>query len=710
VDISYGQQVTPPTLLFEISKFPTGLALGGKVTRITITNGGSGYTSAPAVNFSGGGGASATATVKAGVVTAITIVSGGSGYISAPAVSFSGGGGSGAAAVATLFHEINGDAILPEVFYDLLTNKLYGAGIDPANLITQKFLDGANQIVAENLGVSPVIDQNDDMRAVVGKLLQYIDGIFYLDQGAIAFKLVRKESTSGLLSISESDFIDEPKPDNKGFADTWNFTLLKFTDRNNKWEQGIETYDDAANSAVVAESVPKELNFAFITRRDAAKVVAKNVGIKGGLPPMFWNVRLLPRHAGIKPGQLLFFSYAKRGIVSRLARCMEVIVGGPSSPEVEVNLMEEMTRDVSHDYTPPADAFEVAPRIGGDGTANFDVLGVSPRLLILPGALKAGKADGWLTAMNRPDRTADSNKTFWTFDETKKAYQQVDTRLNFPIKGELLAWWKFRTNSSWLLRIKFPQSFDFDALGNLAANAPEFFFVAARRIVRETGSIQDEHQVDGLWCQKIESGYLWPVNSVVWDLEVSAAAAFGSLPLLLETIANPGNYPTLHCYLGRRDDFAIVTSDTINFERPGPNAPDLGSIVSHGSPVLKYDTDLKRIVKVTVANFSKEQQLSDALAVSYDRDDPAMCAAGTFSTTWGAKALTGYELFDNSGGGRVDPGVEDGDYSNISDLDEALGATFDDLANDQQALLSESIDLVLGYMVQNNSLIYSDAP
>src|SRR2546425_9985708 len=41
--------------------------------------------------------ATATATLTGGFVTSVTVVSGGSGYTSAPAVTFSGGGGSGAA-------------------------------------------------------------------------------------------------------------------------------------------------------------------------------------------------------------------------------------------------------------------------------------------------------------------------------------------------------------------------------------------------------------------------------------------------------------------------------------------------------------------------------------------------------------------------------------------------------------------------------------
>jgi hypothetical protein len=90
----------------------------GQVTGISITNGGSGYSTPPAVNFTGGGGvgAAATATISGGAVNSITFSSFGASYTSPPAVSFSGGGGSGAAATA---------GVLSVYVYDLLGVHIY---------------------------------------------------------------------------------------------------------------------------------------------------------------------------------------------------------------------------------------------------------------------------------------------------------------------------------------------------------------------------------------------------------------------------------------------------------------------------------------------------------------------------------------------------------------------------------------------------------
>ena len=68
------------------------LGLNG-ISSIGITNSGTGYTSAPTISFSGGGGSGATAvaTIMFGALRSITITNPGTGYTSAPTVVFSAG-------------------------------------------------------------------------------------------------------------------------------------------------------------------------------------------------------------------------------------------------------------------------------------------------------------------------------------------------------------------------------------------------------------------------------------------------------------------------------------------------------------------------------------------------------------------------------------------------------------------------------------------
>jgi hypothetical protein len=90
---------------------PTGYTTGchpvGGVTAVYMVTSGTGYTSTPTVNFTGGGGTGATATAhlapeQTGIISAITLTTGGSGYTIPPTVTIVGGAGSGATATAVL--------------------------------------------------------------------------------------------------------------------------------------------------------------------------------------------------------------------------------------------------------------------------------------------------------------------------------------------------------------------------------------------------------------------------------------------------------------------------------------------------------------------------------------------------------------------------------------------------------------------------------
>ena len=100
-----GTKFTDPNIVPDFGKAPPlnrNPFAPGAITSIRVTNGGTGYTSAPTVAATGGGsGFSARAIIDdTGKVVNILIQNGGEGYAS-PTISFSGGGGSGATATAT---------------------------------------------------------------------------------------------------------------------------------------------------------------------------------------------------------------------------------------------------------------------------------------------------------------------------------------------------------------------------------------------------------------------------------------------------------------------------------------------------------------------------------------------------------------------------------------------------------------------------------
>ena len=97
----------------------------GTIASINLIAAGSGYTTAPTITFTGGGGtgAAATAVITGGAVTSVMMTSGGTGYTGEPAVTFSGGG-----TALAIPSQASGSAVLnfPQVYSAPFQNEVYG--------------------------------------------------------------------------------------------------------------------------------------------------------------------------------------------------------------------------------------------------------------------------------------------------------------------------------------------------------------------------------------------------------------------------------------------------------------------------------------------------------------------------------------------------------------------------------------------------------
>lgn len=118
-----------------------------RVRSVDVGTGGTSYSSAPSVTFSGGGGSSAaaTATINSdGEVNGIAVTNNGTGFTSAPTVGFSGGGGSGATATANMLSYLDFGTTISEVFRVTDKDPYGGASINDL-AFRNVFITGASE-------------------------------------------------------------------------------------------------------------------------------------------------------------------------------------------------------------------------------------------------------------------------------------------------------------------------------------------------------------------------------------------------------------------------------------------------------------------------------------------------------------------------------------------------------------------------------------
>lgn len=577
-------------------------------------------------------------------------------------------------------HNLTGDAVLPECLYEWLTDTFYGLGVPASKIDTASFVAACETLIAEDLGVSPFVDDFSDAREVLGKFNEYVEGFPYIKNGKIFYRLIR-DGDETPIAIGDADIAEEPQPRNEGWDETWNFTRVSFKDRLNKWSDGTGVYDDPANGIITGEDRSKQYDLNWITRQSVADKIAAKLGIKGGKPAAFWNLSLLPQYRTLAPGKMLSVTHAKLGITARPMRVVEITQGSAEEPMVQVQCVEEVTRG-NGDFVPD-DAGPDVPVFVGDGGSDPTILvDATPRIAALPTTLKDGALDGFLVAVDRPTNTASYFALYYTYDVALQDFELIENKSGFPFSGVLL-WWK-KWNDNWLLRVQFPNDWDFDDFST-ASGLSDFYFTVGHRVWRTDTT--NEHQTITLWGRKVIGGRKVAITSSVFDIEVTDAE-FGSIALALERAAVDGQYPTANIYFAPLADFAIEASDVIVFDRN--MAGGVG------------DTALLRSIKTPVGSALASQDITDVDAVTYDRDLATMCPEGTFSRNWGHRSLTAYEYYDRVAALAVLE-VTDARQAFIDDLDEALEALRTETSTATQDSLATDLDAILGAMVDVRS-------
>ena len=131
------------------------------VGRIVVTNGGSGYTSAPTVTITkssngldNGSGALATAVISGGVVTSINVDDIGSGYEYHPTVTITGGGGTNA--TATVVRQITTNSTLEEFSESEIVEYVLFAGLKTNKSMNSMVVQYDNGTESTSLPFTPV--------------------------------------------------------------------------------------------------------------------------------------------------------------------------------------------------------------------------------------------------------------------------------------------------------------------------------------------------------------------------------------------------------------------------------------------------------------------------------------------------------------------------------------------------------------------------
>lgn len=248
----------------------------------------------------------------------------------------------------------------PVVFlYELLTNQIWGCGMDPNDphegIDEPAFRAAMITVRDEGLGLSFISQDSVIAGDFIEELLRHIDAALYHDRqtGKWTIKLIRDDyDPMSLTVLDESVGIEVANYGADGVGQLRDTVRVKFLDRAREYKESFATVRNPAVRAAQGYSAPHEVDYPYCRRADLANKFAAREAliVNNGLKRV--TITGNRKIAHLNPGSVFRFRWPEYGadVVMRVAK---IGFGAPGRGEVSVEAVEDKFALANSLYTPP---------------------------------------------------------------------------------------------------------------------------------------------------------------------------------------------------------------------------------------------------------------------------------------------------------------------------------------------------------------------
>lgn len=249
------------------------------------------------------------------------------------------------------------------MLYEINTNPEWGRGMPPELIDENSFVEAANLLCNEGVGLCIPWFRQESIREFVPKVIDHIAGVQYVDRetGKLTLRLIRGDydpddlplftPDTGLLSILDDDA--------SGEESAYNEIVVKGFDPTSKEDIQVRVQNLAAiqsQGEIISNSVERK---GFPTRALCSRAALSE--LRNQLPLRRMTVTLDRRGWRIAPGMVFRISDAKRGISSLILRAGEVTDGSLAEGKIIVKAVQDVfgmpetayVTPTGGDWTPP---------------------------------------------------------------------------------------------------------------------------------------------------------------------------------------------------------------------------------------------------------------------------------------------------------------------------------------------------------------------
>jgi hypothetical protein len=253
--------------------------------------------------------------------------------------------------------KIGADVNAAAFIADLLQDSIFGLGLPDSRIDTSSFNDVGLTLLAEGLGISPLITRRQGMRQIIADVLGTIDGYLYLTtDGKIAIGLVR--ATGAVTALAEAELTEAPSIDPQAWAATLNMLNVAYTSADSLFDTRNTLFIDRANFQVTGVTRSETVQRPWLTNEVNAQRVALALGARMALPTMRGTAKVRRSVArSFLPGEPIGLTWSALGL-DVAARVTSMTIPKPKGAP-EITLEWELDRGYlnAEFFTPEAGVF-----------------------------------------------------------------------------------------------------------------------------------------------------------------------------------------------------------------------------------------------------------------------------------------------------------------------------------------------------------------
>jgi len=315
----------------------------------------------------------------------------------------------------TFAANVLGDCNAVAVIGDILQNPRCGLGL-PDEMLNTDQLNIVGTIVAdEKIGISPYVDQDQNVRSLIMQAVDYIGGFAVVeDDGRFSLGLRRAEPREGMPVIDKTLMSSRPTFDPVDWSQTISELRLTFSNIADDLTDDYVPFRSPGNRSINGGNASVETwdGLHWLTRQDLCTNLVIGRGRARSVPQKTGKVPL--RRTGtlydnLAPGKQFVFDYPDRDLGHLIFRVVTRTISDPAVPEFEINFEQDVA------YLFPSLGSDPTIQVGGGQEVVPPVDAVVEdvqvpqaafgRLIELPAALCSGPQIEIAALVARPNST-----------------------------------------------------------------------------------------------------------------------------------------------------------------------------------------------------------------------------------------------------------------------------------------------------------------